>query len=89
MLRHIPLGSKRRMCFYKFDILSQRGLGHIKEAVQIIKKNQGIEIDIHQVEKFQEDLQVKKQLKSGDTVGCFYIESPAMRGLLRWACLRV
>ena len=68
--------------FYKFDILSQRGLGHIKEAVQIIKENQGIEIDIHKVEKFQEDLQVKKQLKSGDTVGCFYIESPAMRGLL-------
>ena len=68
--------------FYKFDILSQRGLGHIKEAVQIIKKNQGIDIDIHQVEKFQEDLQVQKQLKSGDTVGCFYIESPAMRGLL-------
>ena len=68
--------------FYKFDILSQRGLGHIKEAIQIIKKNQGVEIDIHQVEKFQEDLQVQKQLKSGDTVGCFYIESPAMRGLL-------
>ena len=68
--------------FYKFDILSQRGLGHIKEAVHIIKKNQGIDIDIHQVEKFQEDLQVKKQLKSGDTIGCFYIESPAMRGLL-------
>ena len=68
--------------FYKFDILSQRGLGHIKEAVQIIKNNRGVEIDIHQVEKFQEDLQVQKQLKSGDTVGCFYIESPAMRGLL-------
>jgi len=68
--------------FYKFDVLSQRGLGHIKEAVQIIKKNQGVDIDIHQVEKFQEDLQVKKQLKSGDTIGCFYIESPAMRGLL-------
>ena len=68
--------------FYKFDILSQRGLGHIKEAVQIIKKNRGVEIDIHQVEKFQEDLQVQKQLKSGDTIGCFYIESPAMRGLL-------
>ena len=46
--------------FYKFDILSQRGLGHIKEAVQIIKKNQGIDIDIHQVEKLQEDLQVQK-----------------------------
>jgi DNA polymerase-3 subunit alpha len=68
--------------FYKFDILSQRGLGHIKEAVEIIKQNQGIDIDIHQTEVFQKDAQVKKQLKSGDTIGCFYIESPAMRGLL-------
>lgn len=68
--------------FYKFDILSQRGLGHIKEAVEIVKKNQGIDIDIHEVEQFQQDPQVRKQLKSGDTIGCFYIESPAMRGLL-------
>lgn len=68
--------------FYKFDVLSQRGLGHIKEAVQIVKKNKGIDIDIHQIEKFKSDPKVKAQLKSGHTIGCFYIESPAMRGLL-------
>ena len=71
------------MGFEKIDILSQRGIGHIKEAVDIIVENGGKEIDIHQVDKFYEDEKVKQQLKNGETIGCFYIESPAMRGLLK------
>jgi len=69
--------------FEKLDILSQRGIGHIHEAVEIIRENRGISIDIHQVGKFKKDERVKKLLKVGETNGCFYIESPAMRGLLR------
>ncbi|HEY3370516.1 MAG TPA: DNA polymerase III subunit alpha [Prolixibacteraceae bacterium] len=71
------------MGFEKLDILSQRGIGHIKEAVDIIQENGGREIDIHQVDRFFEDEKVKSQLKNGETIGCFYIESPAMRGLLK------
>lgn len=69
--------------FEKLDILSQRGIGHIRESVEIIKENRDIDVDIHQVEKFKKDQYVKMQLKSGETNGCFYIESPAMRGLLK------
>ncbi len=69
--------------FEKLDILSQRGIGHIKEAVDIIIKNGGKEVDVHQTDKFFEDPKVKQQLKNGETIGCFYIESPAMRGLLK------
>ena len=69
--------------FEKFDILSQRGIGHIKEAAEIIKKNRGLDIDVHQVEKFKKDSIVKQNLYDGNTIGCFYIESPAMRGLLK------
>jgi len=69
--------------FEKLDILSQRGLGHIHDAVGIVRENRNIEIDIHQVEAFKTDMGVCRQLKSGDTIGCFYIESPAMRGLLK------
>jgi DNA polymerase-3 subunit alpha len=69
--------------FEKLDILSQRGIGHIHEAVEIIRENRGISIDIHQVDKFKKDERVKKLLKVGETNGCFYIESPAMRGLLK------
>ncbi|GAB2536512.1 DNA polymerase III subunit alpha [Rufibacter soli] len=68
--------------FEKLDILSQRGIGHIKECVQLVQQNRGIKVDAHEVAKFKQDERVKEQLKSGDTIGCFYIESPAMRGLL-------
>lgn len=69
--------------FEKLDILSQRGIGHIKDAVDIVMQNQGIKIDIHRVNDFFNDEKVKSQLKSGETIGCFYIESPGMRGLLK------
>jgi len=71
------------MGFEKLDILSQRGIGHIREAVEIIVENGGKEIDIHQVDRFFVDPKVRQQLKEGETIGCFYIESPAMRGLLK------
>lgn len=69
--------------FEKFDILSQRGIGHIKEAAEVIYQNRGIKVDVHDIDTFKKDKQVAMQLKSGDTIGCFYIESPAMRGLLK------
>lgn len=68
--------------FEKLDILSQRGIGHIHESVEIIKENHGVNIDVHQVPKFKKDLKVKRLLSSGETTGCFYIESPGMRGLI-------
>lgn len=68
---------------YKLDILSQRGLGHIKEALQLILENCGQYIDITQVEKFKKDPRVAEQIRKADTIGCFYIESPAMRQLLK------
>ena len=69
--------------FEKLDILSQRGIGHIREAVEIIARNRGIDVDAHKVSDFKTDPQVLRQLEDGETNGCFYIESPAMRGLLK------
>jgi DNA-directed DNA polymerase III PolC len=68
--------------FEKLDILSQRGIGHIRECAEIVRANRGIEVDVHRVDRFKKDPQVIAQLKTGETNGCFYIESPAMRGLL-------
>lgn len=67
---------------FKLDILSQRGLGHIKDAIVLIKENRGVEVDIRQVDKFFVDPNVAAQIRKADTIGCFYIESPAMRQLL-------
>lgn len=67
---------------YKFDILSQRGLGHIRDAMTYIAENRGVTFDIHDTKPFMEDEAVKNNLKTVNTIGCFYIESPAMRQLL-------
>ena len=71
------------IAFAKLDILSQRGIGHINDSVEIIRQNRKVKIDIHRVQGLKSDPQVKHQLKIGETIGCFYIESPAMRGLLK------
>ena len=70
---------------YKFDILSQRGLGKIKDAVEIVKYNHPEKeaIDIHDIKRFKEDEQIKYILKNAKAIGCFYVESPAMRMLLK------
>src|SRR5258706_3143942 len=64
---------------YKFDILAQRGLGKIKDAIGIIRQNKNETIDIHDVKKFKEDEEVRKNLMSANLMGCFYVERPAMR----------
>ncbi|RZW50557.1 MAG: PHP domain-containing protein, partial [Flavobacteriaceae bacterium] len=46
---------------YKFDILSQRGLGKIKDAVDIVTYNhpEKSPIDIHDIKRFKEDKRIK------------------------------
>jgi DNA-directed DNA polymerase III PolC len=70
---------------YKFDILSQRGLGKIREAVDIVKHNNPKHkpIDIHDIKRFKQDQKIKHILRNAKAIGCFYIESPAMRMLLK------
>ncbi len=79
---HFEMHNAEDMGIYKFDILSQRGLGHIKDTVQLIKKNQNIEVDSKRFDEFKKDPKIAKLLSTGRTMGCFYVESPAMRMLL-------
>ncbi|PWL33092.1 MAG: DNA polymerase III subunit alpha [Fluviicola sp. XM-24bin1] len=68
---------------YKFDILSQRGLSKIKDTLDIIQSNDPhIEIDIHNMTMLKKDPKVRKMLIEAKPIGCFYVESPAMRMLL-------
>lgn len=67
----------------KLDILSQRGLSSIDTTLKTIEKNRGEVVDIHRVQDFKKDPELNRKLSCGETIGCFYIESPAMRGLLR------
>ena len=69
--------------FDKFDILSQRGIGHIDDSVKLIEKNRGIKVNIRDTSISKDEAVCNVHLAQGRTIGCFYIESPAMRGLLR------
>ncbi len=79
---HLEMHAAEDMGIYKFDILSQRGLGHIKDTISIVQKNQGIKEDIDRFHEFKEDPKIRSLLEKGNTMGCFYVESPAMRMLL-------
>ncbi|MFQ5335894.1 MAG: DNA polymerase III subunit alpha, partial [Flavobacteriales bacterium] len=70
---------------YKWDILGQRGLAKIRDALEIIRENRPDEppIDIHDVRSFYRKEKINRLLKSARAIGCFYIESPAMRMLLK------
>lgn len=69
---------------YKFDVLSQRGLGKIAEALQLIEQSNSKEElqDIHNIQVLKQDPKIALFLRKGWALGCFYVESPAMRMLL-------
>ncbi|WP_286856653.1 MULTISPECIES: DNA polymerase III subunit alpha [Sphingobacterium] len=69
--------------FEKFDILSQRGLGTINDTVKLLEEKRGIKVNIKDTSISKNEKQCNEFLSQGKTIGCFYIESPAMRGLLR------
>ncbi|WP_099366183.1 DNA polymerase III subunit alpha [Sphingobacterium sp. 1.A.4] len=79
---HMDMFEADRIGLFKFDILSQRGLGHIKDALELVQQNRGKHIDIHDVDRFFKDPKLAHMIRNADTIGCFYIESPAMRQLL-------
>ena len=79
---HCDMYHAEDMGLHKYDVLSQRGLGHLRSAVDLVKKNQGKVADIYDLRTVKNDPKVKAMLRGGRALGCFYIESPAMRGLL-------
>ncbi|MGB7393028.1 MAG: DNA polymerase III subunit alpha [Pricia sp.] len=71
---------------YKFDILGQRGLSKIKETLDILERDRPEEFasfDIHNIKAFKKDSIINNMVKTAQCMGCFYVESPAMRMLLK------
>ncbi|WP_439583933.1 DNA polymerase III subunit alpha [Dyadobacter bucti] len=69
----------------KYDILGQRGLAKIKETLDVIRYNRpdAPEFDIDDVKKFKTDPKINDLIRQAQCIGCFYVESPAMRMLLK------
>jgi len=69
---------------YKFDVLSQRGLAKIQEGLALAVKNhpENPPRDINDLAFFKNDPRINALLTRADALGCFYVESPAMRMLM-------
>jgi error-prone DNA polymerase len=66
----------------KIDLLGNRSLAVVRDALKAIKENAGIELGYHTWNPV-DDEKTKDFIRRGDTIGCFYIESPATRLLLK------
>ncbi|MFH1153654.1 MAG: DNA polymerase III subunit alpha [Pseudomonadota bacterium] len=61
----------------KIDLLGNRSLGVIRDAVRSIE-SRGTRFDGFDQDP-EDDLETQSTVAQGNTMGCFYIESPAMR----------
>ena len=61
----------------KIDLLGNRSLGVIRDALANLREN-GIDFDENRWEP-EDDPATQLNVARGNTMGCFYIESPAMR----------
>lgn len=67
----------------KIDLLAQRSLSVFDDVLAELR---GRNITLDQIRNYDflaEDEEVQREISTGDTMGCFYIESPSMRGLLQ------
>jgi error-prone DNA polymerase len=65
----------------KIDILGNRSLAVIRDAIAAVKVHTGVGIDYARLKPL-EDADTHRLIREGRTMGCFYIESPATRQLL-------
>ena len=67
----------------KIDLLAQRSLSVLDDVLKSLG-DQGITLErIYNYDFIENDEGVREHVRTGNTMGCFYIESPSMRGLLQ------
>ncbi len=62
----------------KIDLLGNRSLGVIRDCIATISDTRGAFTDFEEMDP-EDDPLTQQQVAKGLTMGCFYIESPAMR----------
>ena len=70
------------MGLLKIDLLAQKGLAVLADTVCEVEEHYGTKVDFDRIDPTR-DGKTRALVKAGRTVGCFYIESPGMRNLLR------
>jgi DNA-directed DNA polymerase III PolC len=67
----------------KIDLLAQRSLSVLDDVLLSLREKGTTLHSIYDYETLYADEAVQEKIRTGDTMGCFYIESPSMRGLLQ------
>jgi len=67
--------------FVKLDFLGNRSLAVIRDALAAVRENYGVPISYDRFNPIG-DPRARALIECGDTMGCFYVESPATRQLL-------
>jgi len=67
----------------KIDLLGQRSLGVLQDTVEEVERHQGRKPEVEDMSMIFGDEPTRQLIRQGRTMGCFYIESPAMRALLK------
>ena len=62
----------------KMDILGNRSLAVIRDVLKAVKKNYSVKIDYAHWNPLNDEKTIQ-MIANGDTIGVFYVESPAMR----------
>ena len=76
------MGPVEQLGLVKIDLLSQRSLGVLQDAVSAVGRNTGTLPPVDERDIVLDDPETRRLVREGRTMGCFYIESPAMRSLL-------
>ncbi len=66
--------------FVKIDVLGNRSLAVVRDCLELIEKHYGEKIRYEEFNPLN-DRRTMEMLAAGDTIGVFYVESPAMRQL--------
>ena len=61
----------------KFDILGNGSLSVLRDALEMLREQGGEDPGMWDLERIQDDPEVRRMMAEGDTRGVFYIESPA------------
>lgn len=68
----------------KIDLLAQRSLSVFDDVLNVLRsRGEDAEAFLRDIDAVEQDAGVQDLIRTGNTIGCFYVESPSMRGLLQ------
>jgi DNA polymerase-3 subunit alpha len=80
LISQLDMYSVEDLGLVKIDLLAQRGIAVVADAARAVSENCGVSVDLSKVP--DEDPATRRIMRAGQTMGCFYIESPGMKALL-------